>query len=146
MNFKLISVDNLEKLEILRKIRNDCKNFMTNHTEYIDEDQQIQWFKSLDYETVRPYLFFNNEDYIGYGIIKISDNLGIVTGGLITEYRNRGIGKFLFADLTQEVIRLGLEPTLDVLKSNLRAIKLYSNLGYNIIDENDKIYMMKMEL
>jgi len=50
--------------EILRTIRNECKDYMTRSTEYITPEQQAEWFKTAFCHTFRrrsipPYRRFD---------------------------------------------------------------------------------------
>ena len=44
----MISVNSENDVENLRKIRNECRNFMTRNTSEISYEQQQNWFKNLD--------------------------------------------------------------------------------------------------
>jgi len=82
--FKLVS--NSFEAESLRKIRNECREFMTRNTEYISEEDQQKWFLTA-YKKYQLYLLYNIEcgvivDPIGYGLIRTEDTEYLVTGGL----------------------------------------------------------------
>ena len=47
MHYLLEEVDTEGKAEELRKIRNECRLYMTNNTGLITPEQQKEWFNSL---------------------------------------------------------------------------------------------------
>ena len=131
-------------LEQLRLIRNECRLFMTNNQKEISVTQQEKWFNELT-EDVMPFLVINSDKFIGYAVIKIDGNETLLTGGLIESFRGQGYGRIIFQKLIDLSIEINKIPTLNVLKNNERAIKLYSSLGFKVINENDKIYIMRFE-
>ena len=46
----LKNIETLEEAQVLRNIRNECKDFMTRDTSYISVEQQTRWFNSLKRE------------------------------------------------------------------------------------------------
>ena len=58
------------------------------------------------------------------------------------EYRNKGIG----TDIIKRIIDSNKIVYLWVYKENVKAISLYSKLGFSIIDETDTRYYMKYVL
>lgn len=126
----------------IRKIRNECSQFMTNNPNKISLYSQIKWFINLP-ENLTPYIFYKEGIPVGYGIIKINDNRALLTGGIKENSRGLGLGKELFSLLIYESEKLDKTPTLDVLKTNKRAINLYSSLGFKVIKEEQGIYVME---
>jgi ribosomal protein S18 acetylase RimI-like enzyme len=141
---KLIDTDDLE---IIRRIRNDCKDFMTNNSDYINRDQQIDWYKNLDKSSNLVYLFeiehHGIQIPIGYGLIKKTSDEAWLSGGLINGYRDKGLGRILFSKLINISKRNGKRPVIEVLKENVRAIRLYEKLGFSYIGETEKIFLME---
>lgn len=61
---------------------------------------------------------------------------------LYKEYRNRGIGTALMKRMLDELKKSGYkQASLAVQKANY-AVKMYKNIGFKIIDENDEEYIM----
>lgn len=60
-----IKLADVTSIEDLRIIRNECRLYMTNNTNIISESDQIEWFKTLN-TNVKPYVFYMNNDPIGY--------------------------------------------------------------------------------
>jgi dTDP-4-dehydrorhamnose reductase/RimJ/RimL family protein N-acetyltransferase len=142
VRYKMISVtDDLLELEHLRDIRNNCREFMTNNTDTISKDAQIEWFSNLT-PTKKPFLFSEDEFIIGYGFINIVDGVSILSGGLIEKYRNKGLGKILFKTLIDMCDTDKVD--LEVLKSNHRAYKTYNKLGFVTYSEDNEKYSMRL--
>jgi ribosomal protein S18 acetylase RimI-like enzyme len=141
---KLIDTNDLE---ILRRIRNDCKDFMTNNSDYINRDQQIDWYKNLDKSSNLVYLFkiehLGTQIPVGYGLIKKTSDEAWLTGGLVSGYRDKGLGRILFSELIDISKRNGKRPVIEVLKENVRAISLYEKLGFSYTAETEKIFLME---
>ena len=65
---------------------------------------------------------------------------------LFKEYRNQGIGTNLMSKMIDYLKDSGYAQTsLSVQKENY-AVKLYNNLGFEIIDEKNEDYLMLLKL
>lgn len=142
--FKRVTTPN--EAEMLRIIRNKCRTFMTRNTDEITAEQQQEWFKTAykKYELYIAYAIEHGACIVdaGYGLIHLNDGEYLLSGGLVPEYRDKGIGSTLFKFLVdncnkQQPIRL------EVLKNNVRAFKTYEKLNFVVTGENDKVYFME---
>lgn len=145
---KIFPVKTEHELQSVRKIRNQCKHFMTRYNEDITEKQQSEWFEKLDHDM--NWLFIFNKIYhgvivdsIGYGFNRIENNSILLTGGLIESERGKGYGRALFSFLLEHAKAFKLPIKLEVLKNNIPAKKLYESLGFISINENES--SIKME-
>jgi ribosomal protein S18 acetylase RimI-like enzyme len=90
---------------------------------------------------------------IGAVWVRIMDDYGHVEDGvpsfaisLYKEYRGRGIGTAMMKQMLEELKKRGYEKTsLAVQKANY-AVKMYKNVGLEIVDENEEEYIMVCEL
>jgi ribosomal protein S18 acetylase RimI-like enzyme len=142
--FKLVS--NSFEAESLRKIRNECREFMTRNTEYISEEDQQKWFLTA-HKKYQLYLLYNIEcgvivDPIGYGLIRTEDTEYLVTGGLTASARGKGIGQKLFKFLIDNT-KKDKPLRLEVLKTNVSAFNVYKKLGFITTYDNDKLVYME---
>lgn len=65
---------------------------------------------------------------------------------LYKEYRGHGIGTRLMRDMLDKLRERGYEQaSLAAQKANY-AVKMYKNVGFEIIDENDEEYIMRIRL
>lgn len=89
------------------------------------------------------------EKIVGAVWVRIMDDYGHVEEGvpsfaisLYKDYRGLGIGTALMKQMLQELKVRGYEKaSLAVQKANY-AVKMYKNVGFEIIDENDEEYLM----
>lgn len=80
----------------------------------------------------------------GYGYI--DDKTPEFAISLYKEYRNKGIGSLLMSRMINYLKNKGYEQTsLNVKKDNY-AVKLYKNIGFTVIGENEKDYLMLLKL
>ena len=142
--FKRVTTE--AEAEILRTIRNKCASFMTRSTEEISPEQQKAWFKTAfkKYELYIAYYVEYGAVVVdaGFGVIHLEPEQYLLTGGLVPEYRDKGLGKHLFKFLVDNCNKQ-LPIRLEVLKSNIRAFKVYESLGFQVDGETDKIYTME---
>ncbi len=132
--------------EILRTIRNNCREYMTRNTSEIGPEEQQEWFKTAfkKYELYIAYAIEHGVCIVdaGFGVIHKNENEFLLTGGLVPEYRDRGMGKIVFKFLVDQCHK-SLPIRLEVLKTNTRAFKTYESLNFKIIKENDSLYFME---
>jgi ribosomal protein S18 acetylase RimI-like enzyme len=132
--------------EMLRVIRNQCKDFMTRTTTEITFEQQQEWFKTA-YKKYELYLVYAVEHGAcivdaGYGLIHLNEGEYLLTGGLVPSYRDKGLGSSLFKFLIDNCNKQ-LPIRLEVLKTNVRAQKTYEKLNFTTFNENEKVYFME---
>jgi ribosomal protein S18 acetylase RimI-like enzyme len=142
------SIVDIEQAQIMREIRNECRDYMTRDTSFISEEQQEKWFAGLDKQNMKMFLMSilyhgSVVDIIGFGYCVHKNNETYLTGGLDQSNRGRGYGKKLFLHLIEAAKTYGTPITLEVLNTNMRAKRLYSSIGFREIESNDR--MIKME-
>lgn len=143
-------IESLEDFQILRNIRNECKDFMTRDTSYISEEQQKRWFERLQKENfndIKVYLLYLVEmgvicAPIGYGLIRKEGGFSLVSGGLIESCRGKGYGSILFDYLIKNVDK-DFPIKLEVLKKNTRAFIIYNKLGFRVVKDDGEIITME---
>jgi ribosomal protein S18 acetylase RimI-like enzyme len=144
MHYKLVPLTENE-IERLRLIRNNCRQFMTNNQQEISRSEQLAWFKSLDPDRHKVFLFKVPHEGVyypvGYGIVNLDNWSAVLTGGIVTGYRGLGYGRKLFEELVSQGLQYRKRVRLDVLRSNERAISLYKSLGFVMTDGDDIIHM-----
>lgn len=142
--FKRVTTSN--EAEMLRVIRNQCKDYMTRNTSEITPEEQQEWFKTA-YKKYELYIAYAVEYGAcivdaGYGLIHLNEKEYMLTGGLVPEYRDKGLGTNLFKFLIDNCNKQ-IPIRLEVLKDNLRALKTYERLNFITIGETDKIFTME---
>ena len=142
--FKRVTTSN--EAEMLRVIRNQCKDYMTRNTSEITPEEQLEWFKTA-YKKYELYIAYAVEHGVcivdaGYGLIHLNEKEYMLTGGLVPEYRDKGLGTNLFKFLIDNCNKQ-IPIRLEVLKDNLRALKTYERLNFTTTGETDKIFTME---
>lgn len=90
-----------------------------------------------------------NKKIVGAVWVRVMNDYGHVESGvpsfaisLYKEYRNCGIGTALMKQMLAELKSRGYEKaSLAVQKANY-AVRMYKNVGFEIIDENDEEFIM----
>jgi ribosomal protein S18 acetylase RimI-like enzyme len=78
---------------------------------------------------------------IAYGLVTYDDHLSPwVSGGILPAHRGRGYGTHLFRFLSTE---WHMPVYLEVLESNMYALKLYTSLGFQEIGRKSIVDTMK---
>lgn len=132
-------------LEVARVIRNSVRSNMTHNTDNITRAQQAEWYKGLDHDKLRLFLYSEHSNFsIGYGIINLTETVfPLLTGAIVADYQGYGHGRALFSKLIDICLKdYYHRPELDVLESNEKAIKLYKSLGFTEIERLDGTIFM----
>ena len=134
--------------EILRTIRNKCREYMTRSTDYITPEQQEVWFKTAfrKYDLYIAYAIEHGVCIVdaGFGVVHKNEDEFLLTGGLVPEYRDKGLGKVIFKFLVDQCHK-SLPIRLEVLKTNTRAFKTYEGLNFKVTGENEKLIFMEYQ-
>ena len=74
--------------EILRTIRNKCREYMTRSTEFITPEQQEEWFKTAfrKYDLYIAYAIEHGVCIVdaGFGVVHKNEDEFLLTGGLVS--------------------------------------------------------------
>lgn len=84
----------------------------------------------------------DNGKCVGYaGFWNVSGEGDVTNVAVLPEYRRRGVGSSLVAEMIKTAEKLKLEIlTLEVRKSNAAAQKLYEKFGFEILGERKRYY------
>ena len=121
-------------------IRNGARHLMTRHRDEISEAQQVIWWSSED--PGRSLYVVELERPIGYGMLRINGDFGMLSGAIVPELRGRGYGRLVFSFLMCEAQIRGTTPWLEVLASNVNALSLYQRLGFQPINQEEAVITM----
>lgn len=94
-----------------------------------------------------------NNEIVGAVWVRIMRDYGHIDNetpsfaiSLLKEYRNYGIGTELMKQMLKKLKILGYkQASLSVQKTNY-AVRMYLNIGFEIVDENDEEYIMLRRL
>ncbi len=86
-------------------------------------------------------------ELVGYGgALLILDEAHVMTLAVREDLRRRGIGARLLLELVRRVEKMGARfLTLEVRKSNLPAIELYTRFGFQVMGERRQYYLDNLE-
>jgi GNAT superfamily N-acetyltransferase len=129
-------------IEINKNNINYLENFIQNVL-----PSTFRYFKSRNIDIIKNHIItiilVVDEISIGYAHIDYENKywFGIC---ILDEYQGRGLGKKIMEYIFNNKKIINLEEIyLSVDKINEKAIKLYKNFNFNIIEENDNFYIMK---
>ena len=121
----------------------------------IINDPQLQVYVQ-DFGTRKEDICFVAEtegNIIGAVWVRIMNDYGHVEDGvpsfaisLYKEYRGIGIGTALMKQMLAELKARGYEKTSLAVQKENYAVKMYKNVGFEIVDENEEEYIMVCEL
>lgn len=88
-------------------------------------------------------LFLLNDEPIGYySYLHIFDEAHIMNVAVLPQYQGKGYGSVMMDFLLKESLEQGLpNVTLEVRKSNERAIRLYEKKGFLLVGVRPRYYM-----
>lgn len=99
--------------------------------------------KRVLHQFEKAHIIILNDEPIG--LLKIDrnrDHIEVMQIQIDPSQQGKGIGKSILEDVIKEAIEVGKPVSLSVLKTN-KAQKLYTSLGFKVIDEDEHSYMMK---
>ena len=91
----------------------------------------------------RFYIFTEDEIDVGYySYLHVLDEAHILTIAVLPEFQGKGYGKAEMRDLLERTLSEGAtNVTLEVRRSNLKAIALYESFGFTLSGARPKYYM-----
>jgi ribosomal protein S18 acetylase RimI-like enzyme len=116
---------------LVRRIRNSCREYMTRDQSHISFPRQLLYFLRYHMVDRMSVLYIGEDEFhrpIAYGLISYDETLTPwVSGGILPGYRGHGYGRELFKYISEQ---WHFPIWLEVLASNLPALKLYNGLGF----------------
>lgn len=119
----------------------DCVNLAFSDYEFppkFDEIKIKQWFLANGVDLNLSFGAFSNDKLVGFIINSYNTYKGYkcvfdVATAIVPEYRGKKVFSSLFAYVEKEIKNKGIQRYyLEVLKQNDKAIKIYSNKGFDI--------------
>lgn len=145
---RLEPVETDAQAEHMRRIRNSVRHFMTRNQNFISWRDQHLWFNSVylpqfNEGVMEAFLARSGDVLVGYGIVAVKEGRQWITGAISASSRGRGLGRQLFEQLTLKACENSPDVWLEVLKTNKRALSLYLSLQYSVVDEYDRLLVMR---
>ena len=136
MTFKPVS--SLSDVLNVRRIRNECRSYLTNNTSYISVPRQIYWYftyyrKAANTEIYRIFIARNNKRQpVGYGALNLLDEKLFVTECVAEKYRGRGWGHLILKKLINIAKHEGLPLIAEIRATNKISIALHKKCGFTL--------------
>ena len=131
-------VNTLSDVLSVRRIRNECRTYLTNYTGYIRIPRQIYWYFTYYRRAARAgiYRIFIARDskaqMIGYGALhRIGEEL-LITECVAEKYRGRGYGRDILKKLINIAIREKLSLNAEIRATNKISIALHKKCGFTL--------------
>lgn len=122
----------------VRRIRNECRLFLTNYTGYISIPRQIYWYFTYYRRAARAgiYRVFIARDgknhSVGYGALHLLDEELLVTECVAEEYRGHGYGIAILKKLINIAGREKLPLIAEIRATNKISIALHEKCGFTL--------------
>jgi RimJ/RimL family protein N-acetyltransferase len=131
-------VNTLSDAFIVRRIRNECRTFLTNNTDYIGIPRQIYWYftyyQHASYERVyRIYITRDSKNKpVGYGALHLTSGKLFVTECVAKKYRGQGWGHTILKKLINIGEREKLPLIAEIRQTNKISISLHKKSGFTL--------------
>ena len=140
-----------EDIEMLRVLRNQASKFFITQ-KLISKEQQQQWYKTY-LEKQNDYMFkvvlcSNPDEFVGAVALYDIDEekRDAEFGRIVVDHKKaRGIGK----DIVNAICQFGYKElrlvkiTCTVFKDNEKAVRIYKEIGFEIVREKDGLLYME---
>jgi RimJ/RimL family protein N-acetyltransferase len=128
-------------LEWFIELRNDVREMLHNPKEF-NLQQAIRWLPES--ETKYWIINVDGRDVGYFRVLESSQNRVLIGADISPEYQGKRLATLAYPKFVEEILipRGYTELELRVLKKNIKAIKLYKNLGFVIDDETSNDYHM----
>jgi len=126
--------------QIVRMIRNELKNFMTNHRAHITPMQQREWFVMLSDDNLLELWFDVSEAPIGYTLVMLKDGKYYGTLAVLPEFHNQGYGTEMYTHMVEWVRDCHSEKLhIEIFADNTPSLVAALKSGFTIVSATDKL-------
>ena len=111
-----------------------------------DEAFQRSYFEDHWDPGPRRIIVMDGEDA---GVLQVESYVDEIFLALILiapAFQGQGLGTAVICDVQAQARAAGLPLTLQVLKANPRARRLYERLGFEVVEEREERYVMRWEM
>jgi RimJ/RimL family protein N-acetyltransferase len=134
MTFK--PVNSLSDIFAVRRIRNECRLFLTNHTGYISIPRQIFWYftyykKAAKTGKYRIFIARDDKGYVtGYGALHRFDGKHFVTECVSEKFRGQGFGMAILKKMINIARSEKLPLIAEIRATNKISVALHKKCGF----------------
>lgn len=136
MTFKPVS--SLSDAMVVRRIRNECRSYLTNDTSYISIPRQIYWYftyyrKAAHTDKYRIFIAHNNKGQpVGYGALNLLDGKLFITECISEKFRGQGFGNEIIKKLINIARNRKLPLIAEIRASNKISVALHTKCGFTL--------------
>ena len=131
-----VRITSIEQAQLMREIRNTCREGFSRDNNLISEKQQIGWWEKNS-DKIMAFLFYKKGMVIGYGaLITGEDGRYYNSNAVLPRYRGRGYGRAILSCLAEYIDQ---DIYGQALKSNIPAIKQHSSDLWERYDEDNAV-------
>lgn len=112
-----------DDVELLREIRNSCREYMTHDTHHVTREQQADWWAAAPR---RAYLY----NGVAFSYVSTRDGKPYITLGMLPEARGQGLGPQIYRHVAELLAPLTV--WADVNHSNVPSINAAARAGWKI--------------
>lgn len=136
-----MSLELVEKLGdalAVRRLRNSCREHLTNFQAHIGWVQQLRWYLGYYRQarrsgSYRLYLWRDEHDLIvGYGALSLRDNQLLITECVASEHRGRGHGKSILKNLILLASKENRDLVAEIWATNEPSLTLHEEAGFKL--------------
>ena len=135
MNLKL--VETLGEAMQVRRLRNCCSSYLTNHQGQIGILEQVRWYfyfyrKARSSGEYRLYVAHEDRAPVGYGALAFRNGELHVTECVGGEYRGRGHGTAILNEMIRIAQVEGRSLVAEIWTNNKRSVALHKKAGFRL--------------
>jgi RimJ/RimL family protein N-acetyltransferase len=138
MDVRPITTD--EDLEVLRRIRNSGRQWMTRDTAEITREQQLCWWETLDHASVKVWLFSESSATIGYGLVRLEKGRAWCSLAVAPRHQGRGYGSAIYRWLA--LSQPGWDMWAEILVSNTPSLRAALRAGFELTGATDGVALL----
>lgn len=119
--------------DIVRRIRNEGRAWMTRYTSEITPEEQAEWWALRELAGVRVYLALLGEEALGFGLLRRDpDGRLWATLAVREQWRGRGVGTHLYRYLCQQA---GEDVWIEARADNAASLRAAQKAGFQLLAE-----------
>ncbi len=129
-------IERLGQVELLRRIRNACRDGFSHDTHEISPIQQRTWWQAHR-GRMRAWLYADGDTFVGYGLLRqTEDGRWWSSVAVLPEHNGRGYGGTITADL----VRRSDEPVWATARlDNPAAIRLHREADWEWLGQDERL-------
>lgn len=130
------SVETFSDALTVRRIRNECRTYLTNYTDQISIPRQIYWYftyykRAARADTYRIFITRDSKNQpVGYGALHHLGQELFVTECVAKKYRGQGYGQAILKKLIDIAERRKLPLIAEIRSTNKISIALHEKYGF----------------